>query len=127
MVYVYMSLPGVQLCFIVFIAFSCYCCCCCCKSCRTCWFKVWDRWTRKLVGRKLVNACVYNITNVQGKQPTIRYDRIPRTSPPPSPSHSVHEPKILTPMIENGNKETQSQPPTMSLRRSLSPNDKNFR
>jgi hypothetical protein len=68
-----------------------------------------------------------NITNVQGKQPTIHYAKTTYTSPPPTPSHPVREPNIVTPMIEEGNEEIRPQTPIMSLRRSLIPNDKNFR
>jgi hypothetical protein len=119
--------------FILLNVFSCRCFCCCCKSCRSCWFKIWDKWTPKTCWKETSERLCINITNVQGKQPTIRYGKTVHASPPPSrsqsssPSYSVREPSMLTPMTEDGNEETILQPPAASLRRSLSPNDKNFR
>ena len=113
--------------FIVFIVFSCCCCFCCCKSCRTCWFKIWDKWTPKTCWKETSERLCINITNVQGKQPSIRYGKTTHPSPPPSPPYSTREPSTLTPMIEDGNEETRLQPPAASLRRPLCPNERNFR
>jgi hypothetical protein len=73
------------------------------------WFKIWDKWTPKTCWKETSEHLCINITNVQGKQPTIRYGKTAHTSPPPSrsqsssPPYSACEPNILTPMIEDDN------------------------
>jgi hypothetical protein len=118
--------------FIVFVVFSCCCCCCCCKSCRSCWFKIWDKWTPKTCWKETSERLCISITNVQGKQPTVRYSRTAHPSPVPSRSQSsspctIREPNALTPIIKDDNEEIQLHPPAASLRRSLRLNDKSFR
>jgi hypothetical protein len=71
---------------IIFFIVSCCCCCCCCKWYRALWFKVWDRWTPKQCWKETTERLCINITNVQGKQPSVRYHAT-KTSPTTSLQH----------------------------------------
>jgi hypothetical protein len=59
---------------IISVIVSCCCCFCCCKSCRNLWFRLWDRRSPKACWKETTDRLCINITNIQGKQPTVRYE-----------------------------------------------------
>jgi hypothetical protein len=90
-------------------------CCCCCKGYRILWFKLWDKWSPKACWKETTERLCINVTNVQGRQPAVRYQTT-RTSP----TISVRSlPNIPTVSSNDEEEEEVNEPLSVPLRRSL--------
>lgn len=97
---------------IFFIVICCCCCCCCCRGCRVLWYKLWDKWSPKTCWKRTAERLCINITNVQGRQPLIRYKTL-RTSS----TTSLKSLPNVTIMSDDDEQEGIEQPLPISLRK----------
>ena len=98
----------------VFLIVSC-CCCCCCKGYRILWFKLWDKWSPKSCWKETTEKFCINITNVQGKHPSVKYHAA-KTSPTTS-LQSL--PNVITLTPDKDDEEEIKESLRIPLRRSL--------
>lgn len=108
---------------LVLLMVSCCCCCCCCKGYRILWFRLWDRWSPKTCWKETTEKLCINITNIQGKQPSVRYQAM-KTSPTTS---ITSLPNVLTLIPDDDEKEEIKESLPVPLRPSLREKNKTFR
>jgi hypothetical protein len=89
----------------IVLIISCCCCCCCCKGYRILWFKLWDRWSPKACWKETTERLCINITNVQGRQPAVRYQTTTT-----SPTISVRSlPNVPTTSLRDDDEEEEEE------------------
>ena len=108
---------------LVFLIISC---CCCCKGYRILWFKLWDKWSPKICWKETTEKFCINITNIQGKHPSVKY-HAGKTSPTTSIQSLPSLPNVITLTPDKDDEEEIKDSLPIPLRRSLREKNNAFR
>ena len=100
--------------------------CCCCKGCRILWFKLWDKWSPKSCWKETTEKFYINITNIQGKHPSVK-NHAAKTSLTTSIQSLPSLPNIITLTPDKDDEEEIKDSLPIPLRRSLRDKKNAFR